>query len=358
MGERETLGSLGEIFMNDLRKFFKDKKILITGHTGFKGSWITQILLNWGANISGISLRPLTAPNLFTLLNIKSKVNNYFVDIRNFKKIKEIFIKEKPEIVFHLAAQALVRESYDAPLYTFETNTIGTANVLEAIKEVISVKAAVMITTDKVYENKKEANPYKEDDKLGGHDPYSASKAAAEIVIDSYIKSFFNLKDYNKKHKTLIASARSGNVIGGGDWSKDRLVPDIIKAIFKENKKLIIRNPDSIRPWQFVLEPLYGYMLLAKKLYEGKKEFSGAWNFGPHKENYSTVRELVEEAIKILGIGSYIVKRDNTKHEAELLKLDITKAKNMIRNGIIGLLIIIAAYSITIFVFRAIVNIQ
>lgn len=315
--------------MKNIQNFFKNKKVLITGHTGFKGSWLTQILLDWGADVIGAALRPSTNPNLFSLLKIKKQVNNHFVDIRNFKKVKEFFLKEKPEIVFHLAAQALVRDSYDDPLYTFETNIIGTANVLQAIKEFGGVKSAVIITTDKVYEEKGKVF-YKENDKLGGYDPYSGSKAGVEIVIDSYIKSFFSLKHYGKKHKTLIASARSGNVIGGGDWAKDRIVPDIIKAIFENNKKIILRNPDSIRPWQFALEPLYGYILLAKKLYEGKKEFSGAWNFGPDDKNYLRVRELVEEAIRILKRGSYIVKRDDTKHEAEHLQLDISKAKNIL----------------------------
>lgn len=317
--------------MDNLQKFFKNKKVLITGHTGFKGGWLSRILLNWGADVSGIALRPDTVPNLFDILRIKKDIKNYFCDIRNFESIKKIIKKEKPEIIFHLAAQPLVRDSYDNPLYTFETNIIGTANILEAVKEVGSVKSAVIITTDKVYEeNKKRALLYKEDDKLRGYDPYSSSKVGAEIVIHSYIKSFFNTKDYNKKHKTLIASARSGNVIGGGDWLKDRLVPDIVRAVFEKNKRVAIRNPKSIRPWQYVLEPLYGYLLLAKKLYEGKKEFSGAWNFGPYDENYLKVKELVEITLKILKKGSYTIKRDYTKHEAEAIRLDITKAKKML----------------------------
>jgi CDP-glucose 4,6-dehydratase len=315
--------------MANLQKFFKNKKILITGHTGFKGSWLTKILLNWDAKIIGIALRPNTIPNLFGLLNIKRNIKNYFVDIRNFKKVNVILLKEKPEIVFHLAAQPLVRDSYDEPLYTFETNVIGTANVLEAIRKTRKVRAAVMITTDKVYEDKRN-HCYKEDDKLMGYDPYSASKVGAEMVIDSYIKSFFNPKDYQKKHTTLVVSARSGNVIGGGDWQKDRLMPDIIRAVFEKKGKVIIRNPISIRPWQYVLEPLYGYMLLAKKLYEGKKEFSGAWNFGPEERNYLTVKEIVEKTFKMLKIGSYIIKRDSTKHEVDFLRLDISKAKKIL----------------------------
>lgn len=318
--------------MSDFKNFFKNKKILITGHTGFKGGWLSQILLNFGAKIIGISLRPDTDPNLFDVLNLKKKTKTYFSDIRNFEKIKKIFKKEKPEIVFHLAAQPLVRESYGDPLYTFQTNVIGTANVLQAIKEVEAVKSAVLITTDKVYEEKGKNYYYKESDKLGGYDPYSASKASAEMVIDSYLKSFFNPRDYGKKHKTLIASARSGNVIGGGDWKKDRIICDIVRAIFEKRRKLIIRNPKSIRPWQYVLEDLEGYLLLAKKLYEGEKGFSGAWNFGPDiAENCLTVEGLVKKSFKILQKGSYIMKKDIAKHEAGILKLDASKAKRKLQ---------------------------
>lgn len=316
--------------MENLQKFFKNKRVLITGHTGFKGAWLTQVLLNWGAKLSGIALKPNTQPSLFQILELKPKVKNYFCDIRDFKKLLQIVKEEKPEVVFHLAAQPLVRDSYDNPLYTFETNTIGTTNVLQVIKEVNTIRAAVMITTDKVYENKESGFPFKEDDKLGGYDPYSASKAAAEIVINSYIKSFFNPINYNKRHGILIASARAGNVIGGGDWQKDRLIPDVIRAVFGTRRKIIIRNPNSIRPWQFVLGPLYGYMLLAKKLYEGKKEFSGAWNFGPRDENYLTVEELIRKSLKLLEQGSYKIKKDPVKHEAGLLKLNSNKAKRLL----------------------------
>lgn len=317
--------------MENIQKFFKNKKVLITGQTGFKGSWLTKILLNFGAKISGIALKPNTDPNLFTLFQLKKDIRNYFCDIRNFIQVKEIISKEKPEIVLHLAAQPLVRDSYDDPLYTFQTNIIGTVNVLQAIKETGGVKSAVIITTDKVYENKGEDHYFKEEDRLGGYDPYSSSKAGAEIVTNSYIKSFFNPENYNKKHRTLVASARSGNVLGGGDWLKDRIIPDIIRAIFEKKEKLILRNPNSIRPWQYVLEPLYGYILIAKKLYEGKKEFSGAWNFGPEKGNYLTVKKLVEKVLRILKNGSYAIERDFTKHESEIVRLNINKAKKFLK---------------------------
>jgi CDP-glucose 4,6-dehydratase len=333
MGGNTALGSLEKIKINLMEKlgvFYKDKKVLITGHTGFKGSWLTQILLNFGAKVSGIALKPNTKPSLFQILGLERKIKNHFCDIRNLKKIFEIIKKEKPEIIFHLAAQPLVRDSYDDPLYTFRTNIIGTANIFQAIKEIDSVRAVVMITTDKVYENKESGFPFKEDDKLGGYDPYSASKAAAEIVISSYSRSFFNPDDYSKKHKTLVASARAGNVIGGGDWQKDRLVPDIIRAVFEMKEKIIIRNPGAVRPWQYILELLYGYLLLGQELYEGKKDFSGAWNFGPNNKNYLTVEELVKITLELLEKGSYKIEKDYKKHEAHLLKLDNNKSKKLL----------------------------
>lgn len=314
-----------------LQQFFKDKKILITGHTGFKGSWLTQILLNWGAVITGIALKPKTNnPNLFNILKLQNRINNYFQDIRDYAKIKIIILHEKPEITFHLAAQALVRDSYDDPLYTFETNIIGTANILQAIKIAESIKSGVIITTDKVYADKERNYSFQEEDKLGGNDPYSSSKAAAEMVINSYIKSFFNPKTYKKTHRTLIASVRSGNVIGGGDWSKDRIVPDIVKSIFEKKQPVIIRNPNFVRPWQFVLEPLWGYLLLAKKLYEGKKNCSTAWNFGPKEKSDLTVQLLTKKAIKILNTGSYVIQKNKEKPEAKSIRLNSNKAQNIL----------------------------
>lgn len=312
-----------------MKEFYRDKKILITGHTGFKGSWLVRILVNWGAEVVGISLPPDTTPNLFETLELAGKIKkNYFADIRDFNKIKEIFELEKPEIVFHLAAQPIVRESYDDPLTTFATNIIGTANILQAIKEVGGVKSAVIITTDKVYENKERDYPYKETDALGGYDPYSASKAAADIVANSYIQSFFNPKDFGLKHDTLVTITRAGNIIGGGDWAKDRLVPDIIRAIFERKEPVIIRSPEAVRPWQHVLEPLSGYLMLGQRLYSGDKDVSGAWNFGPHEKGIVCVEELVKKGMAVLGRGNYEIVKDLSKHEANLLKLDISKAIN------------------------------
>lgn len=313
-----------------MENFYSNKKILITGHTGFKGSWLTQILLNFKANVVGISLSPDTSPSLFEVLKIEDKIKNYFIDVRDFEAIKKVFFDEKPEIVFHLAAQAIVRDSYDDPLKTISTNVSGTANVLQAIKEVGGVKSIVIITTDKVYENKEWLYPYRENDALGGYDPYSASKAAADIIANCYIQSFFNPKDFKIKHNTLVAIVRAGNVIGGGDWAKYRLVPDIIRSVYEKKENVEIRSPEAIRPWEHVLEPLSGYLMLTKGLYEKQVNLSGAWNFGPNDESFMTVKKLVSEAIKILGRGKLVVKPDSSKHEANILKLDISKAKTLL----------------------------
>lgn len=313
-----------------LESFFKNKKVLVTGHSGFKGSWLTQILINWNAKVSGISLPPETRPNLFSVLKIQDKIENYFIDIRDFKEIKKIIIKEKPEIVFHLAAQPIVRDSYNDPLKTYTTNVIGTANVLQAIKETGIVKSVVVITTDKVYENKEWIYPYREVDSLGGYDPYSASKAATDIVANSYIQSFFNTKDFGKKHNTLVAIARAGNVIGGGDWANYRLIPDIIRAIYERKEEIVIRSPKAIRPWEHVLEPLSGYLELAKGLFNKNLNLVGAWNFGPDDESFVQVEKLITKTINILKKGRFKIKEDITKHEATLLKLDTSKAKSVL----------------------------
>ena len=309
-----------------MKEFYKNKRVLITGHTGFKGAWLTQILSLWGAKVSGISLPPNTGPNLFEILKLKDTSSSHFTDIRDIDGMRKIFQEEKPEIVFHLAAQPIVRTSYDDPLGTFSTNIMGTANLLEVCKEIDSVKSIVIITTDKVYENKEWHYAYRENDPLGGHDPYSSSKAAADLVANSYIQSFFNPKDFGVKHHTLVAIARAGNVIGGGDWAEYRLVPDFIKAVYHEDKHVEIRNPGSVRPWQHVLEPLSGYLMLAKDLYQKKITVSGAWNFGPNNDSFVSVQLLAEGAKDILGKGDYDIKPDTTKHEATLLKLDINKA--------------------------------
>lgn len=312
-----------------LARFFMGKRVLITGHTGFKGSWLSQILLEMGADVSGYSLAPDTDPNLYSALGLEEDLSSTIADIRDYNKLFAVFRKEDPEIVLHLAAQPLVRASYDDPLYTFSTNVMGTANVLECIRKTDTVKAAVIITTDKVYEIKDGAGkggaPHKETDELGGYDPYSSSKVCAEHVTRSYMRSYFNPETSNPT--ALIASARAGNVIGGGDWSKDRIVPDIMRAVFERKEDVVLRNPSSIRPWQHVLDPLFGYLLLSRRLYEGDKGAAGAWNFAPPRENFVTVEELVKLSIKRLGAGKYSIKPGDGKHETAILKLDASKAR-------------------------------
>lgn len=308
-----------------LETFFKGKRVLVTGHTGFKGAWLAEILTLWGAKVTAIALAPHTDPNLYTILELGRKIRSNFVDIRDLEAVSQIFLKEKPEIVFHLAAQAIVKVSYEDPLRTFSTNILGTAHILQMIRKTSSVRAAVVITSDKAYENVEWVYPYRETDRLGGQDPYSASKAAADIIAQSFVRSFLNFRD-----SPLVAIARAGNVIGGGDWSAYRIVPDVIRGVYEQKAPVIVRSPNSIRPWQHVLEPLSGYLLLAQKLYAGDASLVTPWNFGPKDENFVTVSELVEKSIKILGRGSYEVKSDESFHEHGILKLDISKARALL----------------------------
>lgn len=308
--------------------FFRGKRVLVTGHTGFKGSWLSIWLHELGAEVVGVSQEPFTNRDNFVLSGIGNKIMaDLRANICNGKKMKEIFQKYQPEIVFHLAAQPLVRYSYEQPVETYEANVMGTIHVMEAIRSTNSVKVGVMITTDKCYDNKEQMRGYKEDDPFGGYDPYSSSKGACEIAIQSWRRSFFNPEDYGKKHHVSLASVRAGNVIGGGDWALDRIIPDCIKAL-EQDKVIDIRSPKAIRPWEHVLEPLSGYMLLAKKQWEHPTEFCEGWNFGPESESVSTVWEVATELIKNYGKGELKDSSDpNAVHEAKLLMLDITKAK-------------------------------
>lgn len=312
-----------------LKDFFKGKKVFITGHTGFKGAWLSSILLSWGSKICGYSLAPNTEPNLFDILNLKQSCSHYIGDIRDIQLLKEKVAAFAPDIVFHLAAQPLVRDSYQDPVYTYDVNVMGTVHMLEVMRQ-CKVKAGVIITTDKVYKNSEQNIAYQEDDSLGGYDPYSNSKACADLVVTSYISSFFNQKDFRKKHKTLIASARSGNVIGGGDWNKDRLIPDLVRAFFVDKKNLVIRSPEAVRPWQHVLEPLFGYLLLGQALFNEDLLAVGAWNFGPQLKDALSVSEVVHMAIRDFKKGGVEVQEDNTRHEAMMLKLDNTKARKIL----------------------------
>lgn len=313
-----------DIFKN----FYRGKRVLVTGHTGFKGSWLSIWLNELGAEVVGVSLEPYSERDNFVLSNIGDKITaDIRGDIRDAELMKEIFHKHKPEIVFHLAAQPLVRLSYEIPSETYATNVMGTINVMEAIRTTDSVKVAVMITTDKCYENKEQIEGYVETDPFGGYDPYSSSKGACEIAIQSWRRSFFNPDDYGKKHTVSLASVRAGNVIGGGDWALDRIIPDCIRAL--ENGTTIdIRSPQAVRPWEHVLEPLSGYMLLAQKMWDFPTEYCEGWNFGPEEEGVSTVWDVATELIKNYGYGELKDCSDpNALHEAKLLMLNVTKAK-------------------------------
>ena len=307
--------------------FYKGKRVLVTGHTGFKGSWLSIWLHELGADVIGIGLEPYSAKDNYVLSGIGSKIKaDIRADIRDLHRMKEIFAECQPEIVFHLAAQPLVRLSYEKPVETYATNVMGTINILEAIRATDSVKVGVMITTDKCYDNKEQLRGYQEDDPFGGYDPYSSSKGACEVAIQSWRRSFFNPGQF-EKHGKSIASVRAGNVIGGGDWALDRIIPDCIRAL-EAGKPIDIRSPKSVRPWEHVLEPLSGYMLLAKKMWEHPTEYCEGWNFGPEAASVSTVWKVASELVKNFGKGELKDSSDpNAVHEAKLLMLDITKAK-------------------------------
>lgn len=304
--------------------FWKNKRVLLTGHTGFKGSWLSIWLQSMGAKVQGFALEPSTSPALFNEANVGADMKSTIGDVRDYKLLLATTKTFDPEIIFHMAAQPLVRKSYNEPLSTFEVNVMGTVNILEVARHCNSVKAIINVTTDKCYENKEWLWGYREGDQLGGKDPYSNSKACSELVSQSFRDSFFYDQDIG------IATARAGNVIGGGDWSEDRLVPDIFRAS-EGNRCLLVRNPQSIRPWQYVLEPLSGYLVLAENLYNDCEAFSGPWNFGPSEHEMRPVGWIVKYLSSNLPDSSWRVDDDyNHPHEAGLLKLDISKALTLL----------------------------
>jgi CDP-glucose 4,6-dehydratase len=303
--------------------FWKNKKVFITGHTGFKGSWMSIWLNMLGANVKGYSLQPPSEPSLFEEANVSLFLNSEINDIRIFNNLNKSIQEFSPEIIFHMAAQPLVRASYNIPLETYETNVMGTANLLQAAVNSSSVKAIVNITTDKCYENIEVDIGYKETNRMGGSDPYSSSKGCAELVTSAYRESFLKQKNIG------IASARAGNVIGGGDWAEDRLIPDILRA-FKLIKPVVIRNPKATRPWQHVLEPLSGYLLLAEKLFSDPVRFSEGWNFGPHYDDVKPVDWILDYMTKLWPNSSWQLDSSINPHEANLLKLDISKAESQL----------------------------
>lgn len=309
----------------NISSFYRKKKIFITGHTGFKGSWLMAALHSFGADVKGYALRPEVSGGLFDFLEPLSLADSVISDIRSKEILEKEILSFQPDILFHLAAQPLVRRSYKIPAETFHINATGTANLLEAAAGLTNKCAIVVITTDKVYHNKEQDILYKETDELGGYDPYSASKACAELVVDSFRKSFFNTSEYTQHQKSL-ATVRAGNVIGGGDWSTDRLLPDIINHLVK-SEPVLVRNPDAVRPWQHVLEAIAGYLLLGMKMHSDPVIFSEAFNFGPLPHDHLPVKKVVEKAVEYWGAGSWKDVSDKSQpHEAHLLQLDISKA--------------------------------
>jgi CDP-glucose 4,6-dehydratase len=306
-------------------EFWKNKSVFLTGHTGFKGGWLALWLSSMGAKVTGYALAPNTIPNLFDVLAIDSLIEkSHIADIRDLATLQKAMSEAKPDIVIHMAAQPLVRYSYANPVETYATNVMGTVHTLESTRAIESVRATVVVTTDKCYENREREAGYREDEAMGGFDPYSSSKGCAELVSSAYRQSYFS------KSANRLASARSGNVIGGGDWSHDRLIPDAIKA-FEANQVLMIRNPFATRPWQHVLEPLSGYLVLAQALYERGAAFASAWNFGPRDEDNRSVKEVIDLLISNWGDSAGWEKEGSEQpHEANLLKLDCSKARSQL----------------------------
>tara|TARA_B100000767_G_C19746743_1_gene528890 strand:- start:422 stop:1480 length:1059 start_codon:yes stop_codon:yes gene_type:complete len=307
-----------------VKNFYKNKKVLVTGATGFKGAWLSYWLNMLGAKVYGVGYNPNKNKNLFYSLKLDKKIKLKLFDIRNKKKLKNLIKSSKPQIIFHLAAQPLILDSYKKPYLTYTVNSIGTLNVLEAVRETNSVKSLICITSDKCYESNYSTKGFKENDKLGGKDPYSGSKASAEIMIKSYQESFFKYKNCG------LASGRAGNVIGGGDWSENRLIPDTINSIIK-GKTINIRNPKFNRPWQHVLEPLYGYLLLGEKLFNKPKTYSGPWNFGTKKNTVTNVLEIVKEIVKFWGKGKITFKKNQKYYEQTNLQLNIDKSIKILK---------------------------
>ena len=311
--------------MDQIKKFYKNKKVLVTGATGFKGAWLCSWLIKLGAKVSGVGFSPNENKNLFYQLNLNRKINFKIFDIRNYNKLEKFIKKTKPSIIFHMAAQPLILRSYKDPYLTFTVNYLGSTNIMEIARKFKFIKSVVLITTDKVYESSGQTKGFKETDLLGGIDPYSASKSSTELMIRAYRESFFK-----SKIKCGISSARAGNVIGGGDWSKNRLIPDSIRSSIK-NKTIILRNPNFNRPWQFVLEPLKGYLILAKKQFENPIKYSSAWNFGNKSKSVTTVSQIVEYIINYWGSGRLKKMSKNKIYEQENLQLNSSKANRLLK---------------------------
>ena len=310
--------------MLDLKKFYKNKKILVTGATGFKGAWLSNWLLKLGSKVTGVGYNPNKNKNLFYQLNLHKKINLHLFDVRDFKKLENVIKKVKPSLIFHLAAQPLIYESYKKPLLTFDVNFRGTLNLMECVRHSNFVKSVVIVTSDKCYESNSSSKGFKETDILGGIDPYSASKSSTEIMVRAYRESFFK-----KNNQIGVSTGRAGNVIGGGDWSPKRLIPDCIKSL-KANKTIVIRNPKFNRPWQLVLEPLKGYLILAQRQYLDPIKYSGAWNFGTRPNSLTDVKTLVNYIINFWGTGKIKIKKNNF-YEQQNLQLNIKKSEKYLK---------------------------
>ena len=306
--------------------FWRKRKVLVTGHTGFVGGWLSTWLIEMGTQLIGYALEPHTEPSYFALTRLNERMRSEIGDVRNYELLSRILQDAAPEVVFHLAAQPIVRRSYRDPLQTFAINIMGTVNLLEAVRHCPSVRAVVVITSDKCYENREWLWAYREDEPMGGRDPYSASKGCAELVAAAYRRSFFEETDSTP----AIATVRAGNILGGGDWAEDRIVPDAMRALHKGDD-LIVRNPTAVRPWQHVLEPVSGYLMLAERLHQQDRQWTGAWNFGPFEDDIVTVAELAESIVKQWGSGKWVsVPVDRAPHEARYLTLDSSKARQLL----------------------------
>jgi CDP-glucose 4,6-dehydratase len=303
---------------------FGGRRVFVTGHTGFKGSWLTAWLLELGAEVTGYALEPPTEPNLFDELGLAKRITHHVADVRDLDALRQAMVAARPEVVLHFAAQPLVRLSYEQPVGTYATNVMGVVNLLEAVRSVPSVRAVVNVTSDKCYENRESGQAYAEDDPMGGFDPYSSSKGCSELVTAAYRRSFFD----GGTSPVAVASVRAGNVIGGGDWARDRIVPDCVRAL-AAGEAIVVRNPDAVRPWQHVLEPLSGYLLLASRMLSGGRVFDGPWNFGPESGDDWPVRAVADAIVEAWGSGSWITPEGTgpQPHEARLLSLDISKAR-------------------------------
>lgn len=316
-----------------LRGVYRGKRVLVTGHTGFKGAWLSMWLEALGAEVTGYALAPATTPNLFRAVGLDRRINHVLGDVRDGRRLAQVMRRFRPQIVFHLAAQSLVRRSYADPVFTMESNVLGTVNLLEAVRQTDGVRVCVVITSDKCYENREWTYAYRENDPLGGRDPYSASKGCAELVTAAYRASFFG--EGQGKRGTAISTVRAGNVIGGGDWAADRLVPDCVRSLSR-GQSIVVRNPQSVRPWQFVLDPLSGYLQLGQRMWQDGPTFSGAWNFGPQASDAVTVGDLVRRVVDLWGEGTVAAQRTRrdrsaAPHEAGLLRLDCAKAHHYLK---------------------------